>query len=156
MRDSQRQRVYNAEIAVRRYLDAGVRTARLHGSALTLPIETRFGRVEEAQAYVDRAAKTVGASSVPTVRVNTQLSKRAYYRCGEIVVPDPVRVAWAMREIVLLHELAHHLSRASESHGPEFCGRFIALVREMMAPELGLLLEDSMRTEGVRIDYSVI
>jgi putative metallohydrolase (TIGR04338 family) len=57
---------------------------------------------------------------------------------------------WAMREIVILHELSHHLATRGESHGSAFTSTFLHLVREVMGPEVGLLLTDAYTQHDVR------
>ena len=55
-----------------------------------------------------------------------------------------------MRELVVLHELAHHLEPdpAAAAHGPAFVHRYAHLVTEVIGPEVGLLLRSTMHAEG--------
>jgi putative metallohydrolase (TIGR04338 family) len=46
---------------------------------------------------------------------------------------------WALREIVVLHEMAHHYAGNRAAHGPIFADTFITLVGLVMGPEIGLL-----------------
>ena len=39
---------------------------------------------------------------------------------GRAVIAVPERDTWALRELVVLHELAHHVSQADPPHGPAF------------------------------------
>lgn len=143
MSDYQRQKVYNAEFMLRRVLEnAGeqeTRTFDFHGSTLLLPEERRFACLDSLQSYVDRvlALNWVSATWSPgPVRVRARKGQtKAHYQCGEIAVPLGNR--WALREIVVLHEIAHHL--APGGHGPSFAGTHWALINEIIGPEIGLV-----------------
>ncbi|MFC9996552.1 TIGR04338 family metallohydrolase [Nocardia sp. NPDC127526] len=175
-RDSQRSRVYDAEQLVRRMFDRadefGARTIEMHGSNLTLPIERRFGSVESVQTYVDRVlalnwvrAHWDRAAEPVTVRARAGAEAAHYEVEGAVLAvplrsvnrPDSVvhrRNAWALRELVILHELAHHLEPArseTAAHGPEFCARYLDLVDGIIGPEAALLLRTTMYSCGVRI-----
>ncbi|BEK92018.1 TIGR04338 family metallohydrolase [Nocardia seriolae] len=166
-RDAQRSRVYDAEGLVRGMFDRadefGVRTVELHGSRITLPIERRFASVESVQTYVDRVlglnwvrAQWDRATVAVTVRARAG-AKAAHYETGHAVLAIPLHVrgnAWALRELVILHELAHHLEPESDevaAHGPEFCGRYIELVDGVIGPEAALVLRTTMYSCGIRI-----
>ncbi len=66
-----------------------------------------------------------------------------------IAVPDQ-RASWALRELVVLHEIAHHLSNAEPPHGPEFVAAFCDLADAVMGPEVGHVLRVVYAKEGVR------
>lgn len=166
-RDVQRAKVYDAEHLVRAMFDradeAGHRTVEFHGSLLTLPVERRFASVDSVQTYADRllALNWVRAqwdrAAVP-VRVRARAgAAAAHYDPAGAVLAVPLHTggtAWALRELVVLHELAHHLTPAADSaaaHGPEFCSRHIELVDGIIGPEAALLLRASMLGCGVRI-----
>ncbi|MEU7630178.1 TIGR04338 family metallohydrolase [Nocardia sp. NPDC049220] len=167
VRDSQRAKVYDAEQLVRGVFDRAdehnIRTVELYGSHLTLPIERRFASVESVQSYVDRVlelnwirAQWVRAA-VP-VRVRPRAgTTAAHYETAEGVLAVPLysgATAWALRELVILHELAHHLESdpaAAAPHGPEFCGRYLELVDGVVGPEAALLLRATMLGCGARL-----
>jgi putative metallohydrolase (TIGR04338 family) len=69
---------------------------------------------------------------------------------GTIAVPDRDTADWAMRELVVLHEVAHHLCRAQQAHGPEFVATICTLTELVMGPELGHVLRVVYAKEGVR------
>ncbi|MTE14701.1 TIGR04338 family metallohydrolase [Nocardia aurantiaca] len=167
VRDGQRSRVYDAEGLVRGMFDRadefGTRTVELHGSHLTLPIERRFASVESVQAYVDRVltlnwvrAQWDRAVIPVTVRARAG-AKAAHYETTGSVLAVPLHVrgtAWALRELVILHELAHHLEPETTEvapHGPEFCARYLELADGVIGPEAALLLRTTMYSCGVRI-----
>jgi putative metallohydrolase (TIGR04338 family) len=56
-----------------------------------------------------------------------------------------------MRELVVLHELAHHLdSGGGPAHGPAFVATFCELAAAVMGPEVGHVLRVVYSKEGVR------
>lgn len=167
VRDTQRSRVYSAEALVRRVYDradrADCRTLTVHGSTLTLPIERRFASLDSIQRYIDavlglnwvRAAWPARSAVAVTVRERRGQASAHYERAGATIAipPREHNRAWAMREFVVLHELAHHLApnTAAAPHGPEFAGRMSTLVTEIVGPEAGFLLTTTLRDSGVRI-----
>ncbi|WP_330233633.1 TIGR04338 family metallohydrolase [Nocardia sp. NBC_00508] len=167
VRDNQRAKVYDAEQLVRGAFDRadeyGVRTVELYGSHLTLPIERRFASVESVQRYADKVlalnwvrARWERAAVVVRVRARAGVTA-AHYEAVEAVLAVPLHAggsAWALRELVILHELAHHLDAAPASvaaHGPEFCDRYVELVDGVVGPEAALLLRTTMLGCGVRL-----
>ncbi|HLS75937.1 MAG TPA: TIGR04338 family metallohydrolase [Nocardia sp.] len=166
-RDAQRARVYDAEQLVRGMFDradeAGHRTVEFHGSLLTLPVERRFASVESVQHYADRvlALNWVRArwdrAAVP-VRVRSRAgAAAAHYDPARAELAVPLHTgdtAWALRELVILHELAHHLAPDSgplPPHGPEFCSRYLELTDGVIGPEAALLLRATLLDCGARI-----
>ncbi|WP_067649050.1 TIGR04338 family metallohydrolase [Nocardia harenae] len=161
-RDSQRGAVYDAEQLVRgafeRADEFGNRTVEVFGSQLTLPVERRFGSVESVAGYVERvlALNWVRAgwerAAVP-VRVRARRgASAAHYEPDGAVLAVPFERVWALRELVVLHELAHHLAPSAEpAHGPAFCARYLALVDGVIGPEAALLLRSALHGTGARI-----
>ena len=172
MRDTQRARVYDAEQLVRSVFDRaaefGQRTVEVHGSRLTLPVERKFASVDSVQQYCDRVlalgwvAATWDRAGVP-IRVRARAGNvAAHYETGNAVLAVPLhaetatrgRTAWALRELVVLHELAHHLEPRPDTvaaHGPEFCSRYVELADGVIGPEAGLLLRLTFHDMGVRL-----
>ncbi|MFR9750402.1 TIGR04338 family metallohydrolase [Nocardia sp. 004] len=167
VRDTQRAKVYDAEQLVRGVFDRAdehhTRAVELYGSQLTLPIERRFASVESVQSYADKVLSLVwirarwSRAAVPVLVRARAGRTAAHYEPAEGVLAVPVHVggtAWALRELVVLHELAHHLAPDAESvapHGPEFCSRYIDLVDGVIGPEAALLLRTTMLGCGVRL-----
>lgn len=162
-RDGQRARVYEAEHLVQRVFDrsADYPVVQIAGSRLTLPPERRFGSVDAAQVYVDKvlALNWVRGgwtrAAVP-VRVRERAgSTRAHYeRAGAVIAVPGFRTGsgWALRELVILHELAHHLAADMEpAHGGSFVDRLLALVDGVVGAEAALLLRITMLDCGVRM-----
>ena len=151
MRDSQREKVYQAEFALRDLYDTAVRidspTVVLDGIPLTLPPEAKFAGIADIQAYCNRV--TTRQCVLPVdVRARKGVTK-AHYQDGEIAIPDQ-RVGWAMREIVVLHELAHYIAGPDVRHGPRFVSTFIDLLSTIMGPEVGLAYRLLCNHSGAR------
>jgi putative metallohydrolase (TIGR04338 family) len=162
-RDSQRSKVYAAEEFVRTLFDRaaehGSGAVEFFGTRLTLPPEGRFGSVAAVQRYIaDVLAHPAVSARWPCPGPLTVRSRRAataaHYEnhdgTGVIAVPVHVRADWAMRELVVLHEVAHHLCRAEPAHGPEFVATFGELAGLVMGPEVGHVLRVVYEKEGVR------
>jgi putative metallohydrolase (TIGR04338 family) len=162
-RDSQRARVYAAEAFVRTLFDRaaerGSPAVEFFGTQLTLPPEGRFGSVASVQRYVDEVL------ALPSVRKRwpdmsplnvrpRRAATAAHYEnhdgAGVIAVPDRDTADWALRELVVLHEVAHHLCQAEPPHGPEFVATICELTELVMGPELGHVLRVVYAKEGVR------
>lgn len=166
-RDSQRAKVYDAEQLVRQVFDRAdehnVRELELLGSHITLPGERKFASVESVQTYVDMvlALNWVRAQwdrAAVGVAVRPRAGQRAaHYESVVSTIAVPLHVsgsAWALRELVVLHELAHHLEPQESGfapHGPEFVGRYLELVGEIIGGEAGFLLRTTMLECGVRV-----
>lgn len=161
-RDTQRAKVYAAEEFVRTLFDRaaehGNRSVDFFGTQLTLPPEGRFASVQAVQRYVDDVLAHPGvrhrwpAAGPLTVRARRGATAAHYERTDDgatIAVPDR-RSGWALRELVALHEIAHHLSIAEPPHGPDFIATFCELADAVMGPEVGHVLRVVYAKEGVR------
>jgi putative metallohydrolase (TIGR04338 family) len=161
-RDTQRAKVYAAEEFVRtmfdRAADHGNRSVDFFGTQLTLPPEGRFASVQAVQRYVDDVLVHPGvrhrwpAAGPLTVRARRGATAAHYERTDDgatIAVPDR-RTSWALRELVALHEIAHHLSVAEPPHGPDFIATFCDLADAVMGPEVGHVLRVVYAKEDVR------
>ena len=141
-RDSQRARLYRAEGTV----DAG----------------RRLPTVERMQAWVDGLVATdwfVARWGERSFEVRPGFGhRRATADAGNGILQMP---KWARSELVLLHEIAHCLTPLTvASHGPEYAGVLLALVRRGMGPSgpgrgvagpgTAQRLEDAFAAERVR------
>ena len=64
---------------------------------------------------------------------------------------DRLSADWALRELVVLHEIAHHLCGPDgPAHGPRFTATFCALAAAVMGPEAGHVLRVVYAKQGVR------
>lgn len=160
-RDAQRSKVYAAEEFVRTLFDrarARGNTIEFFGANITLPPEARFASVESVSQYVDEvlnlpAVQRLWPGAQP-LRVRSRRGSTAahYERDGDeavIAVPDG-STSWALRELVVLHEIAHHLSPVEPAHGREFVATFCDLTDAVMGPEVAHVLRVVYAKEGVR------
>ncbi|KUH85755.1 MULTISPECIES: TIGR04338 family metallohydrolase [unclassified Mycobacterium] len=161
-RDIQRAKVYAAEEFVRTLFDRaaehGNRAVQFFGTSLTLPPEARFASVESVQRYVDdvltlAAVRRRWPHAAPLAVRARRGAAAAHYEGGEdgavIAVPE-VGTRWALRELVVLHEVAHHLCTVPPPHGPEFAATFCDLADAVMGPEVAHVLRVVYAKEGVR------
>lgn len=162
-RDGQRSRVYEAEHLVHRILDrsADYPVVQIAGSTLTLPPERHFGSVEAVQSYVDRVlalnwvrAGWPRAATPVRVRERGGSTQAHYERAGSVIAVPGHRTGsgWALRELVILHELAHHLAPGAEpAHGGAFVDRALTLVDGVVGAEVAFLMRVTMVDTGVVI-----
>jgi len=115
--------------SVQSYLDAVLESA---------PVRRTWSRAAVAVAVRERSGQ-----------------QQADYQRLTAVIAVPLHSgnrAWALRELVILHELAHHLADSDEEpHGPGFAGRLISLISVVIGEEAGFLLRTTMWDNGVRI-----
>ena len=166
-RDTQRSRVYAAEGFVRRLFDHAAqhssRSVDFFGASITLPPEARFASVESVQRYVDQVLALPAVAAIRPepgrLAVRTRRGATAAHyehdgQAGVIAVPDGLRETketWALRELVVLHEIAHHLCDPDvPPHGPQFVATFCSLAGAVMGPEAGHVLRVVYAKEGVR------
>ena len=162
-RDAQRSKVYAAEHFVRTLFDRaaehGSPAIEFFGTQLTLPPEARFASVPSVQRYVDDvlslpAVRRQWPGVLPLTVRPRRAATAAHYEqrdgAGVIAVPGPDTADWAMRELVVLHEVAHHLNSTGPAHGPAFVTTMCALTELVMGPELGHVLRVVYAKEGVR------
>lgn len=154
MTDRQRSRVYAAEDAWALRLDAarrGAALAEVAGSRLVLPAEKHFGTLEAAQAWCDAHLP----AGLPPVRVRRRKGQaKAHWEApGTIALPAPeTGLPWALRETVLLHELAHHVAfhrSGGTDHGPGFASTMLELVEQVLGAEAALALRVDYGEHGV-------
>lgn len=163
-RDSQRAKVYRAEDSWAARLDAarrGAPLATVAGSEVLLPAERRFGDLDAVRAYAVRVlalpevTARFGRVAPPVLRLRRG-SRAAHWEApGTIAVPVPPHgEPWALRESVVLHELAHHVghaSRIADRHCPPFPAVVLALVGAVLGPEAAFALRVDYGTERVEV-----
>ena len=156
-RDTQRARVYRAEDAWAARLDAarrGAPLATVAGSRVLLPAERRFGDLDAVRSYLVRVLAlpavrgAFGSVDPPGLRLRRGGAAAHWEAPGTIAVPVPRHgEPWALRETVVLHELAHHVgyvSRLADRHRPPYPAVLLALVTAVLGEEAALAL---------RVDY---
>lgn len=160
-RDSDRAAVYAAEDQVRRMLaladESDQRRVRFGDSTLVLPAERKFADLQSVQRYVNQISEygpvrdAFGRIWPVTVRDRAGATRATYVSesgfGGVIAIPATHPDGrWAMCEMVVLHEFAHHVARGP-GHGPEFREAYITLCSLVMSPEVGLLLRAAFAGE---------
>ncbi|MXP20332.1 TIGR04338 family metallohydrolase [Gordonia sp. HNM0687] len=152
-RDVGRARFYEAERLVHHMFDrAGSnRTVQLAGTELTLPVEARFASVDSVRDHVARVLQLPGVrarfdrANRPVIVRERRGHRSAHYQYGsggdpEIAIPSSSDGRWALRELVVLHEIAHHLDDpGGPAHGRTFAITLIDLVELVLGPEAGLV-----------------
>lgn len=171
-RDTRRSEVYEAERLIHRLFDrAGDgHEVQLAGTRLTLPVEARFASVESVRSYVARVSTLPSVvADFPAARRPPAIRERrghrsAEYRpptrsagsaagteAGEIALPTSAQGRWALRELVVLHELAHHLDDSSDAaHGSAFIRTLTDLVGAVLGPEAGFVYRVVFTESGLR------
>ena len=136
----------------------GNRAVEFFGTQLTLPPEGRFASAPAVQRYIDDVLALPAvrerwpAAGPLAVRARRGIAAAHYERSDDgatIAVPDRL-TTWALRELVVLHEIAHHLCAAEPPHGPEFVATFCELSEAVMGPEVAHVLRVVYSKEGVR------
>jgi putative metallohydrolase (TIGR04338 family) len=163
-RDLQRARVYRAESAWGDRLDAarvGARMATVAGSAVLLPAERRFGTLAAVEDYaadvVTRPEVTALGHVVPApaVRVRRGVTAAHWEAPGVLALPVPRHgEPWALRESVVLHELAHHVGHVTGlawRHNPPYPAVMLLLVRAVLGDEAAFALDVAYGDERVRV-----
>ena len=154
--------MYAAEEFVRTLFDRAAqhssRAIDFFGVPLTLPPEGRFASVSSVQRYVDAVLTHPAvrerwpSADALAVRARRGVAAAHYERRDDaalIAVPDH-KSTWALRELVVLHEITHHLCRTEPPHGPEFVAAFCELAGVVMGPEAQHVLRVVYLKEGVR------
>lgn len=152
-RDAQRSKVYAAEDELNRVLDdqLDVPVFNLFGSTIIVPLERKFADLPSMQRYTDAVLRQPGRVTLVERKDQSAASYSHAHRQIRVPVLSAPGTAhrWAMRETVLLHEIAHHLTlTASQAHGPEFTARFMDLLTEHIGPEAGLLFKVFLTENG--------
>lgn len=163
-RDAQRARVYRAEDAWASRLDAarrGAALATIGGSAVLLPSELRFGTLDAASWYCQRllaepaVVAAVGVIAPPGLRPRRGQRSAHWEPPGVIALPVPAHgEPWALRESVLLHELAHHVGSATGmavGHRAPFPAIVLLLVRAALGAEAAFALHVAYGEEQVEV-----
>jgi|GEM_PF-54917 len=156
--DRQRQALYRAEQAIAATLKQGG-TIEHEGSRLTIEAERQFGDLAAIRTYVERVLALgpvagMERASVPVTVRERRGDRQAHYErdTATIAIPGHRHTGWAMRETVVLHELAHHLDpHPSPAHGPSYAATLVHLYEVVMSPEAAHLLRVQLWDGGVLI-----
>lgn len=163
-RDRQRARVYRAENAWAARLDAarlGAPLATVAGSRVLLPGERRLGSLAAAASYarsvlsLPAVREQFGPLPEPVLRRRRGSAAAHWEPPGTIALPVPSHgEPWALRETVLLHELAHHVGHTAglaSGHGAPYPAVLLALVTAVLGEEAALALRVDYGSERVEV-----
>ncbi|GGF23256.1 TIGR04338 family metallohydrolase [Williamsia phyllosphaerae] len=164
-RDTQRALFYEAESAVHNLFAAPGPTVEIAGAQLTLPPEARFGSVESARRYVSQVlSRDSVRRRFPRATIDVEVRSRRGHRSAHyespadptapptIALPEMADGRWALRELVVLHELAHHLiDPGHPAHGPRFAATLIDLVSDVLGPEAGFVYRVILTDSGIAV-----
>lgn len=159
MRDMEKTPTYDAEHELRFILTNGG-TFDFYGSTLVIPEERKFGTIENVRDYVTKVCEFelvnnmfTAASNPPAVRARRG-NRWAHYEPATHTIAVPEHKgsnhSWAMREIVVLHELAHAFTRG-HGHDALFRGSFAWLVGAVIGREAELLLVAAYDSRGLSV-----
>jgi putative metallohydrolase (TIGR04338 family) len=169
--------VYEAEHLVQRMFDRADQApvVQLAGSTITLPVERRFASAASVQDYLDRVLglgwvrdRWPRAGVAVTVVARRGQGQAHYQRVGAVLaLPEErhlaeadapggavgLRAPWALRELVVLHELAHHLADdpAEAAHGGPFVDRLLTLLDGIVGPEAAFVLRAALHDAGAAV-----
>lgn len=122
------------------------RSYDFYGSMLQLPIERKFASLDSIETYcsaVLRLAQVLERYPVSARRPVTVRHRRgdraAHYERSGVIAINATGSRWALRELVVLHELAHHLT-PGDLHWEKWRKAFVFLVTECIGPEVGIIL----------------
>jgi hypothetical protein len=134
-RDSQRQRAYSAELAVR-------------------SLSPTFDTFKQVEKFVNKVLRSPWLQSNYPIRdiIVIDVGNR---NCQALARPWSSTIAipaWARSELIVLHEISHLLTkRQFAAHGPEFIKCFLRLVKHFMGETMHNALLQSFKLHKVRI-----
>lgn len=156
MTDPDQKMTYAAEHQVCRLMDTAVEVEDwfidFHGYRMELPQERKFADLASIQRYyeqvvqLDKVQERFPGIVAPKVRERATMDHAHYSPLEQAVyIPMKWNGRWAQRELVVLHELAHHFTPVMcESHGAEFRGAYVFLVQAAMGQSMALVLGEQM------------
>ena len=130
------------------------------GSSVLLPAERRFGTLEAAAGYAAGVlalpeVRALGEVEPPRLRTRRGARRAHWEPPGTIALPVPPHgEPWALRETVLLHELAHHVGAATgraRAHLAPFPALLLLLVQAVLGEEAAFALRVEYGRERVAV-----
>lgn len=157
-RDAERSAVYAVEDQWGHALDRGGELD-FFGSMVHLPCQRVFTDIPSMQAYVD------ALHPMRPVRVRHRAgSTRAHYEPADpepggrqACIAIPSTSAWACREVILLHEVAHHLRchdvPSSLHHDARFRGHLVTVAAVALGEEAAFILRAGYQAAGLQVHF---
>ncbi len=160
--DPDQRAVYAAEDQLSAWLDTVTperATVTVDGATYSPETEPRFtdpeavGRfVGQVLAHLRERERSYDGREHVDVRVRPRNGRlRATYEpdtCTMAVPPFAVGGGWALRGVVVLHEISHHLS-GEAGHGREFRATYLRLLEDIGSPVTAELLQVAYAAEGL-------
>lgn len=147
VRDVQQSRVYAAENTLRWLYDHPAASHEIGGVTVQLEPEAKFANIDSIAAYLNRVVShpaviaAVGHRGPIAVRERKGDRMSHYEPLMATVAVNTCGTRWALRELVVLHEIAHHYTtQAPASHGPEFASAMVMLINAVIGPQAALAL----------------
>lgn len=156
-KDVDRVKVYRAEQQISGAFSASSGDFDFFGSKIYVQPETLFRNLNEIQQYADAViSRYVQRKNEHMTSVKVRARKgnlEAHYEYESSTIAIPTRSDWAMRELVILHEIAHHITWQKNStvaaHGVEFLNTYLELVSAELGQEACLLLHTAFDSQGL-------
>lgn len=145
-RDSQRQKVYDAERYLRNH-------CKNEGLRSQINRNTEFSSIKEIERYIDKLLKSAwfirrwGKRENPTIVEIQGHTATAWSAQNKIDLPR-----WGWNKVVVLHELAHivHMFGSGTSHGRYFCRTLLELIEHELGLEARRFLKKRYTTTRVK------
>lgn len=128
---------------------------------MVLPAERRLGSLEAAGDYAARVlalpevSSAFGVVAPPRLRTRRGAGRAHWEPPGTIALPVPEHgEPWALRETVLLHELAHHLAERTgraRGHRAPFPAVVLLLTGAVLGEEAALALRVAYGEQRVAV-----
>ena len=156
-RDSERSTVYAVEDQWGQMLDRGG-DLDFFGSRIHLPKQRVLLALADVQQYVDDLLLQCSTGELGPVQVRHRRGvTRAHYESSPLAtIAIPSGVVWACREVVILHELAHHLRAQGPSgslqHDAGFRGQLVRLAGHALGPAAALVLRAGYHGAGLGVE----
>lgn len=128
-------------------VDRAAPVALPNGEFVVVEPDRKFGRVVDVERYLVALWASLALSGrPPSVRLRRGTTKAHWEAATDVIaMPD---APWALREVVVLHEVAHALVWRRDQitgHGPVFCREYAHLVGRVN-PSIGLILTDAFHS----------
>jgi putative metallohydrolase (TIGR04338 family) len=160
-RDSQRQRVYDAEQVIRGTLDTRLWTPEMTTEECRVAAQKFINKVCKRKYITRKYGADHGTSGFfcnpPMVRLGANNKRRTATAFGGHTIEMPAASSgrWAFVHSVLLHELAHNFERRKNrykyaGHDWPFAAIYLDLVRNVMGREAYEALKASFKKHKVR------
>jgi len=142
-RDSQRQRLYDAEKPAHYLMEEQ-------------NLNPSFSSIEEIQQFVDKLISSAWLKkrfkytdgwkiNIVKGRCNSN-SAYVQYMTNSITLP-----MWAWNKMIILHELSHFIARKYEgAHGRFFARAYLELIGHVLGPDARKILKEQYRKHGVK------